>query len=81
MCDVLRGRVEGLELLFGGEGAGAESLYHEAPLMRAANRVVGEVVRGLLGSVPEGRRLRVLEVGAGTGGTTGTVLGVLPVGG
>ena len=79
--DVLRGRVEGLELLFGAEGGGAESLYHEAPLLRAMNRQVGEVVRGLVGGVPEGRRLRVLEVGAGTGGTTGAVLGALPAGG
>ena len=32
-------------------------------------------------AIPEGRRLRVLEVGAGTGGTTGAVLGALPAGG
>ena len=81
LCDVLRGRVEGLELLFGAEGGGAESLYHEAPLLRAMNRQVGEVVSGLVGGVPAGRRLRVLEVGAGTGGTTGAVLGALPAGG
>ena len=81
LCDVLRGRVEGLELLFGGEGGGAESLYHEAALARAVNRQVGEVVGGLVGAVPGGRRVRVLEVGAGTGGTTGSVLGALPAGG
>ena len=81
LSDVLRGRVEGLELLFGGEGGGAESLYHEAALARAVNRQVGEVVGGLVGVLPEGRRLRVLEVGAGTGGTTGSVLGALPAGG
>ena len=80
LSDVLRGRVEGLELLFGGEGGGAESLYHEAALARAVNRQVGEVVRGLVGVLPGGRRLRVLEVGAGTGGTTGSVLGALPAG-
>ena len=81
LSDVLRGRVEGLELLFGGEGGGAESLYHEAALARAVNRQVGEVVGGLVGVLPGGRRLRVLEVGAGTGGTTGSVLGALPAGG
>ena len=82
LCDVLRGRVEGLELLFGVEGGGAESLYHEAPLLRAMNRQVGEVVSGLVGGVARaGRRLRVLEVGARTGGTTGAVLGALPAGG
>ena len=81
LSDVLRGRVEGLELLFGGEGGGAESLYHEAALARAVNRQVGEVVGGLVGVLPGGRRVRVLEVGAGTGGTTGSVLGALPAGG
>ena len=63
LCDVLRGRVEGLELLFGGEGGGAESLYHEAPLLRAMNRQVGEVVSGLVEATPAGRR----SAGAGGG--------------
>ena len=80
LADVLRGRAEPLELLFGGEGAGAEALYHEAPLARVFSRLVGEVAGALVEALPEERRLRVLEVGAGTGGTTGWVLGALPAG-
>ena len=42
--------------------------------------MVGEAVRALVSELPEGRRLRVLEVGAGTGGTTARVLPALPAG-
>ena len=80
LADVLRGRAEALELLFGEGSSGAEALYHEAPLGRGFNRLVAEAVGGLVGALPAGRRLRVLEVGAGTGGTTGSVLGALPAG-
>ena len=80
LTDVLRGRVAPLDLLFGGDAPGAADLYHEAPLMRAMNRLVGDAAGALVGALPEGRRLRVLEVGAGTGGTTGSVLAALPAG-
>ena len=80
LADVLRGRVAPLDLLFGGDAPGAADLYHEAPLMRAMSRLVGDAAAALAGALPEGRRLRVLEVGAGTGGTTGSVLAALPAG-
>ena len=75
--EALRGRAEGLELLFSGD-PDAGDLYRTAPLYRAVNRVVGEAVRTLVSELPEGRRLRVLEVGAGAGGTTASVLRALP---
>ena len=78
--DVLRGRADPLEVLFGDGYSGAADLYREAPMMRAMNRVVRDTVEALVGALPEGRRLRVLEVGAGTGGTTGSVLAALPTG-
>ena len=51
-----------------------------APVWRAANRMIGEVVRTLVDDVPDGRRLRVLEVGAGIGSATETILPELPAG-
>ena len=81
LADVLRGRVAPLDLLSGGDAPGAADLCLEAPLRRAMNRLVGEAAAALAGALPEGRRLRVLEVGAGTGGTTGSVLAALPAGG
>ena len=79
LSEVLRGRRDPLELLFG-EEPGAADLYWKSPGMRAVNRLVGEAVGALVSGLPEGRRLSVLEVGAGTGATTGSVLPALPAG-
>ena len=75
--DVLAGRQDPLELLFGNV-PGATQLYRDAPTMRAANRILGEAVGAAAGGLPDGRRLRVLEVGAGTGSAASAVLAALP---
>ena len=79
LAEVLRGRLDALDLLFGGE-PGAASLYREAPAMRALNRMVADGVRAAVAGLPEGRPLRVVEIGAGTGATTSALLEVLPAG-
>ena len=80
LAEVLRGRAEPLALLFASDGPSAASLYRDAPVMRAANRMVGDAVSGLAPNLPAGRRLRVLEIGAGTGSTTDAVLAALEPG-
>ena len=65
--DVRRGAGRGGAVLAFAGGAGAEP---------PGGAAAGAAVAGL----PEGRRLRVLEVGAGTGATTGAVLAALPSG-
>ena len=77
---VLRGQEDPLSLLFGEQGLGAADLYRRAPVWRAANQMLGEVVKTLATYVPSGRRLRVLEVGAGIGSATDCVLPSLPPG-
>ena len=67
LAEVLRGRADPLELLFGGEPS-AGDLYSKSPAARALNRLVGETVEEAVSRLPEGRRLRLVEVGAGTGG-------------
>ena len=79
LSEVLRGRADPLELLFG-EEPGAADVYWESPTARALNRLVGEAVGEAVRDLPGDRRLRVLEVGAGTGATTSAVLPVLPAG-
>lgn len=44
----------------------------------AGNHLVGEAVSAALAALPEGRRVRVLEIGASTGGVTAGVLPRLP---
>ena len=77
LADVLRGRADPLELLFGAQ-PGAADLYRESRAGRVTNRLLGEAVTAAVAGLPEGRRLRVLEVGAGTGATTAAALDALP---
>ena len=79
--EVLRGKADPLTLLFSSGEPTAADLYLKAPVARAANRLLGDAVRSLVAGLPEGRRLRVLEIGAGTGSATNTVLPELPEGG
>jgi acyl transferase domain-containing protein/NADPH:quinone reductase-like Zn-dependent oxidoreductase/short-subunit dehydrogenase len=76
---VLAGRVDPLPLLFPeGDAGEAGSLYRESPFARALNALAAEAVTGAVAALPAGRRLRVLEVGGGTGGTTAALIPVLP---
>ncbi|MDE0127419.1 MAG: SDR family NAD(P)-dependent oxidoreductase, partial [Bryobacterales bacterium] len=77
LAEVLRGRADAAELLFGGE-PGAVGLYRDSPSQRALNRMVADCVRTAVAGLPEGRPLRLLEIGAGTGATTSALLDVLP---
>ncbi len=78
LAEVLRGRQDPLALLFADEGTSAADLYLKAPASRAANRMLGDAVAAAVSALPEGRRLRVLEVGAGTGSATASILPRLP---
>ena len=80
LAEVLRGNEDPLSLLFGDAEPTAGDLYRLAPVWRAANRMIGEVMRSLMDDVPDGRRLRVLEVGAGIGSATETILPELAAG-
>ena len=80
LAEVLRGRAEPLGVLFDEAGPSAADLYREAPAGRGMNRLLAAAVSAAVSGLPEGRGLRVLEVGAGTGGTTGAVVEALPAG-
>lgn len=76
---VLRGAESPLETLFpGGSFDLAENLYERSATMRYVNGLAAAAVGAFGETVPEGRLLRVLEVGAGTGSTTSALLPVLP---
>ncbi len=80
LAEVLVGKADPLTLLFSSGEPTAADLYMRAPVARAANRMLGDAVAALLEAFPDGRRLRVLEVGAGTGSATELVLPELPAG-
>jgi amino acid adenylation domain-containing protein len=78
LLDVLRGEQDPLELLFpGGDTATATLLYTASPVARAMNHAIQRAVDRLTARARGGRGVRVLEIGAGTGGTTRWLLPVL----
>jgi acyl transferase domain-containing protein/acyl carrier protein len=79
LARVLTGDQDPLQLLFpGGSLTEARKLYVESPYARTYNGTLAEALKAALASLPGDRRLRVLEIGAGTGGTTTYVLPLLP---
>ena len=75
---VLRGLESPLETLFpGGSPELAQNLYERSSMMRYVNALAASAFGALSASTPAGRVLQVLEVGAGTGGTTASLLPVL----
>lgn len=79
LAQVLRGEQDALQLLFpGGSFAEARELYVESPYARCYNGALVEALKAAIRKLPDGAKLRVLEIGAGTGGTTSYVLPALP---
>jgi acyl transferase domain-containing protein/NADPH:quinone reductase-like Zn-dependent oxidoreductase/NADP-dependent 3-hydroxy acid dehydrogenase YdfG/acyl carrier protein len=76
---VLTGKVDPLQLLFPeGSPALAEALYQQSPPALFFNGVLQGAVRSVVAHLAPERRLRVLEIGGGTGSTTAFVRSVLP---
>ena len=77
---VLQEKMSPLDLLFpDGSSAEAEKIYTDSPVARRVNHLVSELVATEV-SQRSGKTVRILEVGAGTGGTTAAVVPVLPPG-
>ncbi len=77
--EVLTGRVDPLTLLFpAGDQREVAALYRDTPTARVIHTLVERTVAASIDRLPPGRRLRILEVGAGTGATTSHVVPGLP---
>ena len=72
---VLRGKESALNLIFSrGTKDTAEHLYQDSLWSREANDLAADAVAAAVECVPATRNVHILEVGAGTGGTTSYVL-------
>ena len=72
---ILRGKENALNLIFPrGTMDTAEHLYQDSLWNREANSLVADAVAAAVEHVPATRNVRILEIGAGTGGTTSYVL-------
>jgi acyl transferase domain-containing protein/SAM-dependent methyltransferase len=81
LAAVVSGAESPLETLFpGGSYATTDFIYHEWSVARYFNAIVRTAVEAILLNHSIARPLHILEIGAGTGGTTATVLPALPDG-
>ncbi|MGW1196530.1 SDR family NAD(P)-dependent oxidoreductase [Streptomyces sp. NPDC002536] len=77
--EVLLGRQDAVAMLFGdSDRHWVENYYSTGAVPRRDKARMTALVRELVRHWPEGRPLRVLEVGAGTGALTAALLDVLP---
>ena len=75
LLEVLQGTQDPLELLFpGGDTSVANQLYTASPSAKVMNCLVQQTIQSMLNAVPKERGTRILEIGAGTGGTTSGIL-------
>ena len=76
---IVTGSASALESLFpGGSFDMATALYERSAMMRYVNGLAASVLTAVHQAIPAGQDLCVLEVGAGTGGTTSALLRALP---
>lgn len=81
LADALVGKADPMELLFpGGSMADTEKLYQDAPVAKTYNALVSDAVASTIKKLTPASKIRILEIGAGTGGTTSYILPVLPAG-
>jgi acyl transferase domain-containing protein/SAM-dependent methyltransferase len=79
MTEIVTGRQSALESLFpDGSFDLATALYERSATMRYVNGLAGAALAAVVAASPADRQLRVLEIGAGTGGTTSALLPRLP---
>ncbi|MEL4898481.1 SDR family NAD(P)-dependent oxidoreductase [Crocosphaera sp. Alani8] len=75
LAQVLQGNCDPMQLLFPqGDLTTATQLYQDSPGAKMMNTLVEEVLKVTLEALPQGRKVRILEIGAGTGGTTAYLL-------
>lgn len=78
LAEVLSGKVDPMQLLFPeGSLAPTERLYQESAGLRMFNSLVRETIVSACAKLGPDRRLRILELGAGTGAATSYILPAL----
>ncbi|MEM9271363.1 MAG: SDR family NAD(P)-dependent oxidoreductase [Cyanobacteria bacterium P01_F01_bin.143] len=75
LAQVLQGKCDPVQLIFPeGNLTTATQLYQESPGAKATNSLVQKAINIALEKLPASRGVRILEIGAGTGGTTSYIL-------
>ncbi|MDJ0903719.1 MAG: SDR family NAD(P)-dependent oxidoreductase [Xenococcus sp. MO_188.B8] len=75
LASVMRGECDPLQLLFPeGDLTMTTMVYQDSPGAKVMNTLVQQAIAFALEKLPQNRKVRVLEIGAGTGGTTAHIL-------
>jgi 3-oxoacyl-[acyl-carrier-protein] synthase II len=81
LTEVMAGRISALETLFPeGSFALTEGLYESGIVARYFNSIAASGIAEAARNIGQRRNARILEIGGGTGGTTSSVLPLLPQG-
>jgi acyl transferase domain-containing protein/acyl carrier protein len=81
LAQVLKGDQDALQLLFpDGSMEAVEKLTQLSPIAQAYNSLIQTAMNRIAKSIAQNGKMRIIEIGAGTGGTTSAVLPVLPPG-
>jgi acyl transferase domain-containing protein/acyl carrier protein len=78
LANVLTGEIDPLELIFPEGSTITEQFYQNDPSFLIPNMLARNILHKILERLPEGRPLRILEIGAGTGSLTSYLLPILP---
>ncbi|NES40468.1 type I polyketide synthase [Moorena sp. SIO2C4] len=75
LSGVLRGEIDPVQLVFPqGDLTTATQLYKDSAVAKVMNTIVEKVIMKAMEKLPPSRGIRLLEIGAGTGGTTSYIL-------
>ncbi len=76
---IVTGKKHMLEYIFAeGQADNAEKGYEQIAVSRYFNDIAAKIIATVVEKLPAGRQLRILEIGAGVGGTTSSLLSLLP---
>lgn len=78
LAEFLRDEDEPLSALFPAGSPIAEHMYADSPTCGPYNRIIADALDEIVRQLPDGQTLRILEVGAGTGGLSSHLLPLLP---
>ncbi|NES18400.1 MAG: SDR family NAD(P)-dependent oxidoreductase [Symploca sp. SIO3E6] len=75
LAGVLRGAIDPVQLVFPqGDLTTATQLYKDSTVAKVMNTIVQQAITQAMEKLPPSRGIRLLEIGAGTGGTTSYIL-------
>ena len=68
---ILGGKQDPREVMFpGGRSDAVEKVYQDTPQSRYYNGIMAKALKSVVDALPFDRKISILEIGAGTGGTT-----------